>query len=157
MVRQPPPNRIPWPPLITLANIALGFILQYLLPLPWFPGFFGDFLFMLGLLTAAAALALALHAALTIRRHRTTIWPTRSAEHLVTGGPFQFSRNPIYVGDVALTFGLALVFRNPWLVAAAILTGLLIDRLAIRREERHLEASFGKVYRDYCRKVRRWI
>ena len=157
MSQQPPPNRIPWPPIITLANIGAGFALQRILPLPWFPGFFGEFLFMLGLLLAVAALALALQAVLTIRKHRTTVWPTRSADHLVTSGPFRLSRNPIYVGDVAVTFGLGLIFGNAWLLALAILTGVLITRLAILREERHLEASFGKAYRDYRKKVRRWI
>mgnify|MGYP001175622802 CR=1 FL=1 len=153
----PPPNRIPWPPIITLAGIVLAVAAQYFLPLPWFTGFLGEFLFMLGILMIAGSLGLAIHALLTIRRHDTTVMPHRSADHLVTEGPFRFSRNPIYVGDVGVTLGLGFALGNLWMFAAAIATGILINRLAILREERHLENAFGHAYRNYRKKVRRWI
>jgi protein-S-isoprenylcysteine O-methyltransferase Ste14 len=31
------------------------------------------------------------------------------------------------------------------------------QKLAIEREERHLQARFGKTYVDYTERVRRWI
>ena len=31
------------------------------------------------------------------------------------------------------------------------------QKLAIEREERHLQARFGKRYIDYAKRVRRWI
>jgi len=34
---------------------------------------------------------------------------------------------------------------------------VLIDRIVITREERHLERKFGKEYLNYKRRVRRWI
>ena len=39
----------------------------------------------------------------------------------------------------------------------AIVTGALEQRFAILREERHLEARFGKAWRDYSKRVRRWV
>ena len=52
---------------------------------------------------------------------------------------------------------LALATGILWFLLAALVSGLLVQKLAIEREERHLEARFGKKWRDYSRKVRRWI
>ena len=42
----------------------------------------------------------------------------------------------------------------------ALITGvaaMLTQHLAVKREEAHLEARFGKAFREYAKKVRRWI
>ena len=36
------------------------------------------------------------------------------ADHLVTGGLFAHSRNPLYVGNLLLVIGLLLIFNNLW-------------------------------------------
>jgi len=38
-----------------------------------------------------------------------------------------------------------------------LIAAVLVDRLAIRREERHLAARFGPAFADYARRVPRWI
>ena len=45
----------------------------------------------------------------TMSRHRTTILPHRGSAHLVTDGPFSFTRNPIYLGNTMLTLGIGLL------------------------------------------------
>ena len=42
-------------------------------------------------------------------------------------------------------------------VALAILAAFTVQKLAIEREERHLQARFGETYLDYAGRVRRWI
>jgi protein-S-isoprenylcysteine O-methyltransferase Ste14 len=83
--------------------------------------------------------------------------PTRRAEHLVTGGPFAFTRNPIYLGNTMLMLGAGLVFGLLWFLPAAVIAAFLTQRIAIEAEEKHLESRFGRAYRDYRKKVRRWI
>jgi protein-S-isoprenylcysteine O-methyltransferase Ste14 len=79
--------------------------------------------------------------------------PTR----LVTGGPFQHSRNPVYIGLAAIYTGIALLARARW--PLLFLPGVLatIDRGVIEREERFLRHGFGEEYGRYLRRVRRWL
>jgi protein-S-isoprenylcysteine O-methyltransferase Ste14 len=151
------PNAIPWPPILLLALIALGIALQWLVPLPWIYGLAALEATVLGVTMIVAAFAIDIWAALVFRGHKTTIMPNRGSTRLVTGGPFRFSRNPIYVGNLMVVAGLGLVLANPWLLILAPVLGFALHNLAIRREERHLEALFGGEWRDYKARVRRWI
>ena len=83
--------------------------------------------------------------------------PNRAAEHLVTGGPFSFTRNPIYLANALLMIAVGLIAGIAWLVLFAIVAAYATQKLAIEREERHLQARFGKRYIDYAKRVRRWI
>jgi len=89
-------------------------------------------------------------------RARTNIDPYKPSTALVTGGPYRFTRNPIYVAMTLLYVGAALSFR---IIPALILLPvalLLLQFGVIRREERYLEAKFGDRYREYRSSVRRW-
>jgi protein-S-isoprenylcysteine O-methyltransferase Ste14 len=44
-----------------------------------------------------------------------------------------------------------------WLVLFLPLVLALLHVTVIRREETYLAATFGSQYRDYCRRVRRWL
>jgi protein-S-isoprenylcysteine O-methyltransferase Ste14 len=149
--------RIPWPPLLYLAAIAAGFVLNAVYPLPWIGQPLSDILFAFGLLVLAAGVAFFTAAIVTMRRARTAIDPRKTPDHLVTSGPFGISRNPIYLGDTLIVIGLGLVFQVAWLVLAAVAAAFLTTRLAIGPEEKILAERFGKRYRDYAKKVRRWI
>lgn len=151
------PNRLPWPPLIYAAAIAAAALLGWLAPLPWLPSPASEFLFAVGCVAIAGALAMDLAAMRTLARANTTIMPNRGASHLVSTGPFGFSRNPIYLGNTLITLGIGLVSGIAWFVPAALAAAFATQKLAIEREERHLEARFGRRWRDYAKKVRRWI
>ena len=88
---------------------------------------------------------------------RTGILLQRPARQLVTFGPYQFTRNPMYVGFVAMYFGLALVANTLWplLLLPAIIA--LLVWVVISREERYMRAAFGAEYDGYCQRVRRWL
>ena len=75
---------------------------------------------------------------------------------LVSGGLFRFSRNPIFLGMVALLSGLVLVQPDA-ITLAALVAGFISISVQIRFEEVHLSALHGDAYEQYCRKVRRWI
>ncbi|MBO6539309.1 MAG: isoprenylcysteine carboxylmethyltransferase family protein [Rhizobiaceae bacterium] len=155
--QQAPPSRLPWPPIVYVAAVALAIVLQWLWPLPWIGSPIADLLFAIGWLMVLAALALDLGAMQTMRKAKTTILPTRAAEHLVTGGPFAISRNPIYLGNTTLMVAIGFIAGSLWFVLLAPVAAILTTYLAIRPEERHLTERFGKRYRDYQKKVRRWI
>jgi len=79
------------------------------------------------------------------------------AEDLVQEGIFAHSRNPLYVGNVAVFLGLLLVL-NSW---PGYLIGVPALFLAyyslVRAEETFLLAKFGENYKDYCRRVPRFL
>jgi protein-S-isoprenylcysteine O-methyltransferase Ste14 len=151
------PNRLPWPPIIYLVAIAISIALGLLYPLPWISAPLSDILFAAGWLLVAAMVALDFSAMRTMARAKTTIMPNKASEHLVTTGAFSFTRNPIYLGNTLLMIGVGLITGIAWFLPLAIVAAFATQKLAIEREERHLEARFGKRYRDYAKRVRRWI
>lgn len=151
------PNSLPWPPLIYIVAIALSVLLHLILPLPWLPSPLSDILFACGWLMVAGAVMIDISAMRTLHRARTTIMPHRASEHLVTGGAFALSRNPIYLANTMIMFGAGLISGIVWFFPLALVAAFATQKLAIEREERHLEARFGKKFRDYAKRVRRWI
>ncbi len=151
------PNRIPWPPILLIATIALGVGLHWLVPLPWIYGLAALEATAMGVTMIVAAVAIDIWAALVFRKHKTTIQPHQRSTRLVTRGPFRFSRNPIYVGNLMVVAGLGLVLSNLWLLIATPVLGFALHKLAIAREEQHLEELFADQWRDYKARVRRWI
>jgi protein-S-isoprenylcysteine O-methyltransferase Ste14 len=148
-----PPTRIPWPPILILATVATGLLLDQLAPLAqvnWIAKTTGGAIVML-------ALANEIWCATFFRRYRTTILPHRAVSMLITNGPYRLSRNPIYLSHVAFTFGLGLVLGSPWIVVLtpALILGLSV--LAIMPEERHLSRKFGSVFAAYAARTPRWL
>lgn len=152
-----PPMRFPWPPIIIVSMAALAIILGTSVPLPWLRGPFAEFLAGVGALIVVGGATLAILAVTRFRRVGTPVAPTHAAQRLVTDGPFAISRNPIYLGGVTILIGLALVTHNAWFILAGFAAGIAISLVAIRPEERHLDRRFGKAYRDYAKRVRRWF
>ncbi|MEM7465175.1 MAG: isoprenylcysteine carboxylmethyltransferase family protein, partial [Pseudomonadota bacterium] len=132
-------------------------VLDRVLPLPFARGSAADILAGVGFVFIVLAAALYALSARELRRHNTAILPTKAADRLVTTGPFAITRNPIYLANVVVVSGMALITGNLWMLGAAFLCGLLEYHLAIKREEAHLEHKFGKAWRDYRKKVRRWV
>jgi protein-S-isoprenylcysteine O-methyltransferase Ste14 len=157
MNQDTPPNVIPWPPIILFCGIASGYLMRALAPLPWAEGTARDILQGAGFVLAALAALLYFLSIRELWRHKTTVNPTGKSAHLVTTGPFAFSRNPIYLANVFLVTGIAFATGNAWMLAIAAAMAWLEQNLAIKREEKHLEARFGKAWRDYTKNVRRWL
>lgn len=151
------PNRIPWPPIVLVGGIAIAVALGIWAPAPWPEGMASDILNGVGVIFAAVAIALYVLSGREMSRRETAIMPTKAANHLVTTGPFAFTRNPIYLANVVLLLGLGMAFSNLWMMAMGFVVGFAERKLAIEREEAHLEHRFGKAFRDYKRKVRRWL
>jgi len=150
------PTSFPWPPVLLVGAVLAALGLQRLFPIPW-PGMDDLPAQLIGYGFGLTGLILIAWSAVTLRRHRTTILPHAGADALVTDGPFAWRRNPIYLGDVFIMFGLAELTDNIWFVAVALMFALAVTYLAILPEERHLEAKFGDAYRAYKERTRRWL
>jgi protein-S-isoprenylcysteine O-methyltransferase Ste14 len=151
------PNRLPWPPMIYLAAIVAGGVLSIVVPLPWIGEPISDILFAVGCLMVLLAVIVGIEAIRKLWRARTTVLGGRPSEHLVTNGPFAVTRNPIYLAMTMLVIGIGLISGIVWFLPLALIAAFATKKLAIDPEERHLEQQFGKRYRDYAKRVRRWF
>jgi protein-S-isoprenylcysteine O-methyltransferase Ste14 len=75
---------------------------------------------------------------------------------LIIQGPFKFSRNPIFVGMLISSFGLALLIPTYLMWFLFILSWLLIN-IQVRLEEQYLSEMHGETYSAYKSSVGRFI
>src|SRR5690242_20899666 len=99
------PNSVPWPPIIYLATIAISVLLDVFYPLSWVGHPLSGLLFVIGWVMIAGFVALNVSAIRAMRGAATTVRPDRGTDRLVTGGPFSFTRNPLYLAGTMLVLG----------------------------------------------------
>ena len=90
-------------------------------------------------------------------RHRTGLLPGQQTLALIEQGPYRLSRNPLYVGMLALYVAVALLAPTFWGLVLFPAAVLLVRWGAITPEELFLHERFGAPYDDYTRRVRRWL
>ena len=107
-----------------------------------------------------ALIALSLLWVLIAQRQMGRAWrigiDRESPAPLVARGLFRMSRNPIFLGMMAMLAGLVLVQPDAITLTALAVSFVLIS-VQIRFEEAFLAASYGEDYRAYRAKVRRWL
>lgn len=77
-------------------------------------------------------------------------------ERILDSGPYRWVRNPMYLGHIIFLAGLALLLGS-WIAAAVWAFHLAWFHRRVREDEARLAGLFGDSYRDYCRRVKRWI
>ncbi len=110
-----------------------------------------------GILIIVAGLFLAFRARALFLRNRTTLSPYESPAVLITTGPFRISRHPVYLAMASMLFGSAVLMGTLVPFVFPVLFIVIIEVLFIPDEERRLEEIFGEEYREYTRRVRRWV
>jgi protein-S-isoprenylcysteine O-methyltransferase Ste14 len=151
------PIHFPWPPIFYVAGVVASILLSLWLPLPWIGEPLAGMLFVAGIVLGIAAVAMVVMAIHTMHKAKTSIRLDRPAARLVQDGPYAMSRNPIYLGNTLFMIGIGLAAGMVWFIVLAVVAAFLTQKLAIEHEERHLDQRFGKKYRDYSKRVRRWI
>ncbi|HRD74382.1 MAG: methyltransferase [Candidatus Accumulibacter sp.] len=116
-------------------------------------GRFGD---LVGAALASAGAGLALYSQIHMGRSWRIGAASGQLGTIVRTGPFAFSRNPVFVGQVMLFLGLALALPNLIQFTLSFLLLAAVHR-QVRIEERVLEGDLGAEYQTYRREVRRWI
>lgn len=150
------PMKFPWTPVVYLLAVAVAALLGRTNPLEvdalWHLPMQGA-----GILAAGAGLWLVGWGYGKLLRCRTALLSSASARHLVTSGPYRFSRNPVYLGYTLLMLGAGLFTGNLWMALAAVITAYVTHAWIVRSEEKHLLARFGFEFECYCRRTRAWI
>ena len=81
----------------------------------------------------------------------------RTPSYLLTGGPYRFTRNPMYVAELALWLGWTILYGSFPILVALLVMAPLMNKRVVTREERDLEARFGESYLTYKNKTPRWL
>jgi protein-S-isoprenylcysteine O-methyltransferase Ste14 len=141
------------PPIIFLAAILLGIVLNLVWPLP----FRQASLVWLGPLIILCAVALFLRSLREFRAAGTSVRGSQRSTTIVRTGPYRYSRNPIYLSFILLVLGLAVWLNTLWLLVTLVPAVGFIAAIVIPREERFLERNFQDQYLSYKAAVRRWL
>jgi protein-S-isoprenylcysteine O-methyltransferase Ste14 len=140
------------PPTWLLLCLAFAWVLARYWPI-WDAGRIGD---VLGWALIAAAVVLMVWSVREFRRHRTTIIPREVPSAMIDTGPYQHSRNPIYLADAAFLTGMVLIWDAGGLVLVPMFMAVITRRF-ILGEEAGMRAMFGAAFDDYAARVRRWV
>lgn len=79
------------------------------------------------------------------------------AEDLVTTGIFSHCRNPLYVGNILMLFGVGIMSNSLLYTAIVMPLFLFIYQAIVLAEEHFLRGKFGAAFDAYCAKVNRWF
>jgi protein-S-isoprenylcysteine O-methyltransferase Ste14 len=111
-----------------------------------------------GIIAVAAGLGLYVWClAFHYKSYRNSVRVSFSPPRLVMSGPYQVSRNPMYVSGLLAWFGWTVFYGSPTVFIALLLLWAIFAFRVIPREERLLEELFGDEYIEYKRSVLRWI
>src|SRR5262245_53305145 len=99
------------PPLLMLAALILALTLHYFFPLP---AGMRSLTMALGIALIAVGIGVAAWGRITLKQAGTTVNPLKPTTAIATGGPFQFTRNPLYVGIMAVFIGISLAVGTLW-------------------------------------------
>ena len=88
---------------------------------------------------------------------RGTPAPFAAPERFVARGSYRFTRNPMYVGVLALIVGQALLLGREVLFLWAAVAALLFHLFVVFHEEPELSRRFGDEYDAYREQVGRWL
>src|SRR5438874_8283878 len=102
-----------------------------------------------GVVLVILAPTLALSALVTMKTAGTNVNPAKPALTIVRGGPFRFTRNPMYLALCLLQVALGF-FLNDWITLVfVVLLALIFNYGVFLRVERYLAVSIGEPFLEF--------
>jgi len=83
--------------------------------------------------------------------------PFDPSDYLIVSGPYAHSRNPLYLGELAMWKGWTLFYGSVTVLAATLLLWATVKFVIVPYEERKLTAERGEAYLRYQAEVPRWF
>jgi len=144
----------PW--VLFLACLGLGYLLQQVLPVQ---GFAWTGWLRIGVSCGLLLLCniFAGFSILVLKKHKTSLDPLEPTVSVVTGGPYRFSRNPLYIAMLLCFSGFAVILNSWWMYGLIPVLFVFLDLGLVRPEEKFLSRKFGADYDTYRKRVRRWM
>jgi protein-S-isoprenylcysteine O-methyltransferase Ste14 len=148
------PNILVPPPFIYVAFYVIGMVIQKVIPivLP-----VGRFMRLPGFILTVIGIGIGVWSVLLFDRSKTSVVPIKPALVLVQSGPYQWTRNPMYLSLLITYTGASFFFQSFWGLILIPIVMVVVTRIVIEKEELYLQIKFGEEYRRYQSKVRRWL
>lgn len=86
-----------------------------------------------------------------------TPFPLDPPKNLVSGRLYQYSRNPMYLGVLTAIAGWGVWFSSTLVGLYGLVVCLFFNLFVRWVEEPNLQKQFGQAYKEYCRRVPRWL
>lgn len=83
--------------------------------------------------------------------------PNQEPTAIVTGGPFRYSRNPMYLSLIIMGVAWACLVSSGWFLASTAAVFLLLNFVVIPREETALTRRFPQAFAEWSVRTRRWL
>jgi protein-S-isoprenylcysteine O-methyltransferase Ste14 len=136
------------------ASIITAVVLHYFFPITTVVAFPYN---LLGLLIVGLGVYLAFQSVRLLISYNTTVEAGGNPSSLVTKCPFNYSRDPIYLGFLLITLGTATILSSISTFIAPIIFFVIANTIIIPFEENRLQKNFGIEYERYKTSVRRWL
>jgi protein-S-isoprenylcysteine O-methyltransferase Ste14 len=148
MIRKVMPTTYLLIALMVMLILRFAQPINQIIPTPWN---------LFGLVPLLLGIVINLFADKALREAKTTVKPFLESNTLVTGCVYSLSRHPMYLGFVLVLIGVAILLGalTPWLIVFAFIA--LLELVFIQVEELMLSEKFGSSWKDYKRRVHRWI
>lgn len=142
------------PPIWWLGSIAIIYLGKWTAP-----GLHvsAGLLILLSWIVLVVALGIVGWSALWFWRKKTPIEPHHRPKTLIVEGPYQLSRNPIYLALVMITVSSALGHGSVIGLLAAVGLWWVLDRRFAGPEEALLRDTFGAEAEAYLNETKRWV
>ena len=145
-----------FPPYLVFLGLIISFLLEFLVYRNQI--FDNSIIFrFLGIILTIAAILLFVKSVRIFNLRKEKLHPRSISTQIFKDGPFQFSRNPIYLAMFVLVIGVGLTLNSFWFLYSGLVVAIMLHYGVIIPEENYLEKEFGKDYLEYKKSVRRWL
>jgi len=141
-------------PIVALTLLLIAYVLKFIVPA------FDKIIFSsfpLAVTTVAFGSLVSGWALFLFIKAKTDLNPAGKPSKLVTEGPFNVSRNPMYLGAFIILLGVAFYMGTLSFYLVPLAYFFITNYLLIPYEEGKLERIFGDTYLSYKKRARRWI
>ena len=140
------------PPRIAMTLLAAATLIWLL-----YPHTLHAPLVIAAVVTGLAGFAIMMRAWWLFRRAHIGICPTDPTNQLLCHDVYSLSRHPMYLGILLMLLAAALFTGEAAFYAVLVINFFVLNNVFCRFEERKLEQKFGRQYREYRRRVSRWL
>ena len=147
---------VPWV-FVLVYFVGVGF--QLMFPLALFPrdSLWSSLFRVAGITLAIVGCFLAGWCLKIFHHAKTTTVPFKTPSQLITRGPYEFTRNPMYVSLTIIYLGEAFIFKAGWPLVLLPWVLAYLNWVVIPVEEKRLAVTFGRDYEAFAGRVRRWL
>ena len=147
-------NRPILPPTYFYSALIISLILNFVFPVLKFISFpinlFGIVIILFGAVLNCRTDKI-------FKEANTTVKPFQEPTALLTHGPFGWCRHPMYLGMIAILFGVSIICGSLTSFAGPVIFWIVVRIKFIGAEEQSMLYTFGEEYSGYKSKVRSWI